>query len=176
MEGNDILEPLVEKAAAKHEAVSGELENILSDTELGYVVRIRRAAWIELKLLSKLAAPAVFVYMINNFMSMSTRIFSGHLGVAVGCGWQSFVACVNVCCYYLVGLPLGVLLGFYFKLGAKGIWLGMLSGTAIQTCILSWVTFRTDWNKEVDEAVKRLNKWNDTDDKTVKNIKIEALK
>lgn len=80
MEGNDILEPLVEKAAAKHEAVSGELENILSDTELGYVVRIRRAAWIELKLLSKLAAPAVFVYMINNFMSMSTRIYSGHLG------------------------------------------------------------------------------------------------
>lgn len=80
MEGNDILEPLVEKAAAKHEAVSGELENILSDTELGYVVRIRRAAWIELKLLSKLAAPAVFVYMINNFMSMSTQIYSGHLG------------------------------------------------------------------------------------------------
>ncbi|KGN43522.1 protein DETOXIFICATION 40 [Cucumis sativus] len=96
-------------------------------------------------------------------------------GVAVGCGWQSFVACVNVCCYYFVGLPLGVLLGFYFKLGAKGIWLGMLSGTAIQTCILSWVTFRTDWNKEVEEAVKRINKWNDTD-KTTKNIKIEALK
>uniref|UniRef100_A0A9I9E4J0 Uncharacterized protein n=1 Tax=Cucumis melo TaxID=3656 RepID=A0A9I9E4J0_CUCME len=163
MEGNDILESLVEKAAAKHEAVSGELENILSNTELGYVIRIRRAAWIELKLLSKLAAPAVFVYMINNFMSMSTRIYSGHLaitlvlngvqpvlsGVAVGCGWQSFVACVNVCCYYLVGLPLGVLLGFYFKLGAKGIWLGMLSGATIQSCILLWVTFRTDWNKEV---------------------------
>lgn len=42
-------------------------------------------------------------------------------GVAVGCGWQTFVAFVNVGCYYVVGVPLGALLGFYFKLGAKVI-------------------------------------------------------
>ncbi|MBA0856035.1 hypothetical protein Goshw_022491, partial [Gossypium schwendimanii] len=40
-------------------------------------------------------------------------------GVAVGCGWQTFVAYVNVGCYYFVGVPLGSLLGFYFNLGAK---------------------------------------------------------
>ena len=39
-------------------------------------------------------------------------------GVAVGCGWQAFVAYVNVGCYYVVGIPLGCLLGFYFDLGA----------------------------------------------------------
>lgn len=39
--------------------------------------------------------------------------------MAVGCGWQAFVAYVNVGCYYVVGIPLGVLLGFYFNLGAK---------------------------------------------------------
>jgi Na+-driven multidrug efflux pump len=39
-------------------------------------------------------------------------------GVAVGCGWQAFVAYVNVGCYYIVGIPLGCLLGFYFDLGA----------------------------------------------------------
>jgi multidrug resistance protein, MATE family len=38
--------------------------------------------------------------------------------VAVGCGWQAFVAYVNVGCYYIVGIPLGCLLGFYFDLGA----------------------------------------------------------
>ncbi|XP_010930090.1 protein DETOXIFICATION 40-like [Elaeis guineensis] len=82
-------------------------------------------------------------------------------GVAVGCGWQAFVAYVNVGCYYIVGIPLGVLLGFKFNLGAKGIWSGMIGGTFMQTLILIWVTFRTDWNKEVDEAIKRLNKWED---------------
>jgi Na+-driven multidrug efflux pump len=42
-----------------------------------------------------------------------------HIGVAVGCGWQQFVAYVNIGCYYIVGVPLGVLLGFVFKLGVK---------------------------------------------------------
>ena len=70
-------------------------------------------------------------------------------GVAVGCGWQAFVAYVNVGCYYFFGIPLGVLFSFKFNLGAKGIWSGMLSGTVLQTLILIWVTYRTDWNKEV---------------------------
>ncbi|XP_022930650.1 protein DETOXIFICATION 40-like [Cucurbita moschata] len=82
-------------------------------------------------------------------------------GVAVGCGWQAFVAYVNVGCYYIVGVPLGALLGFYFKFGAKGIWIGLMGGTFMQTVILVWVTWRTDWNKEVEEAIKRLNKWDD---------------
>lgn len=82
-------------------------------------------------------------------------------GVAVGCGWQSFVAYVNVCCYYFVGIPLGCLLGFKFNLGAKGIWSGMIGGTVMQTFILIWVTFRTDWNKEVEKAKIRLAKWED---------------
>ncbi|KAM0952254.1 putative multi antimicrobial extrusion protein [Dioscorea sansibarensis] len=82
-------------------------------------------------------------------------------GVAVGCGWQAFVAYVNVGCYYFVGVPLGSLLGFKFGLGAKGLWGGMIGGTFMQTLILLWVTFRTDWNKEVDEALKRLDKWDD---------------
>ncbi|XP_062009468.1 protein DETOXIFICATION 40-like isoform X2 [Rosa rugosa] len=80
-------------------------------------------------------------------------------GVAVGCGWQAFVAYVNVGCYYFVGVPLGALLGFYFNFGAKGIWLGMMAGTLMQTIILIWITVRTDWKKEVEEAAKRLNKW-----------------
>ncbi|PNX56228.1 protein TRANPARENT TESTA 12-like, partial [Trifolium pratense] len=82
-------------------------------------------------------------------------------GVAVGCGWQAFVAYVNVGCYYIVGIPLGAVLGFYFNFGAKGIWLGMIGGTLMQTIILIWVTFRTDWNKEVEEATNRLNKLED---------------
>nr|GEY39220.1 protein DETOXIFICATION 40-like [Tanacetum cinerariifolium] len=40
-------------------------------------------------------------------------------GVAVGCGWQAYVAYVNIGCYYVVGIPLGFLLGFYFDLGVK---------------------------------------------------------
>ncbi|XP_022864078.1 protein DETOXIFICATION 40-like isoform X1 [Olea europaea var. sylvestris] len=80
-------------------------------------------------------------------------------GVAVGCGWQAFVAYVNIGCYYIVGVPIGCLLGFKFNLGIKGIWSGMIGGTMMQTIILLWTTFRTDWKKEVEKARKRLEKW-----------------
>ncbi|KAK4709991.1 hypothetical protein R3W88_004504 [Solanum pinnatisectum] len=90
-------------------------------------------------------------------------------GVAVGCGWQAFVAYVNVGCYYVVGIPLGIVLGFYFNLEAKGIWLGMLGGTAMQTIILLWVTFRTDWEKEVEQAKSRLNMWQNNSKKSLFN-------
>ncbi|CAA7017250.1 unnamed protein product [Microthlaspi erraticum] len=82
-------------------------------------------------------------------------------GVAVGCGWQTFVAKVNVACYYMFGIPIGALFGFYFEFGAKGIWTGMICATVVQTIILGWVTFSTDWRKEVEESRKRLDKWND---------------
>ncbi|XP_043688939.1 protein DETOXIFICATION 40-like [Telopea speciosissima] len=85
-------------------------------------------------------------------------------GVAVGCGWQTLVAYVNVGCYYVVGIPLGALLGFKFDFGAKGIWSGMIGGTAMQTLILLWITYRTDWNKEVEKAMRRLDVWEDKEE------------
>ncbi|CAN0852334.1 Protein DETOXIFICATION 40 [Linum grandiflorum] len=82
-------------------------------------------------------------------------------GVAVGCGWQAFVAYVNVGCYYIIGVPAGILLGFTFNLGAKGIWSGMIGGTFLQTLILMWTTYRTDWKREVEKAKDRLTTWDD---------------
>ncbi|KAG9154523.1 hypothetical protein Leryth_014975 [Lithospermum erythrorhizon] len=60
-----------------NEEASNELETILSNEVVPMSKRLRFATWIELKLLVKLAAPAVVVYMINFAMSMSTQI---HLG------------------------------------------------------------------------------------------------
>ncbi|GAV83242.1 LOW QUALITY PROTEIN: MatE domain-containing protein, partial [Cephalotus follicularis] len=71
-------------------------------------------------------------------------------GVAVGSGWQAWVAYINLGCYYVVGLPLGFLMGWVFNLGVTGIWGGMIfGGTAIQTAILGIIATKTDWEKEV---------------------------
>lgn len=81
-------------------------------------------------------------------------------GVAVGSGWQAWVAYVNLGCYYVIGLPLGLLMGLVFDLGVMGIWGGMiLGGTAIQTVILAIITARCDWEKEAEKASIRVNKW-----------------
>ncbi|KAF7819213.1 protein DETOXIFICATION 21-like [Senna tora] len=80
-------------------------------------------------------------------------------GVAVGAGWQSIVAYVNVGCYYIIGIPVGIVLGNIIHLQVKGIWIGMLFGTLIQTIVLAIITYRTDWDEQVIIARDRINKW-----------------
>ncbi|PWZ36749.1 Protein DETOXIFICATION 21 [Zea mays] len=80
-------------------------------------------------------------------------------GVAVGAGWQSVVAYVNITSYYLIGIPLGAVLGYALGLHVKGIWIGMLLGTLVQTVVLLFITLKTDWEKQVEVAQERLKRW-----------------
>ncbi|RWW90143.1 hypothetical protein BHE74_00000709 [Ensete ventricosum] len=84
--GDDVDQPLppstppVMADEGEAHGTSGELEIVLNDASIPWVRRMWLASLIEMKLLVFLAAPAVMVYMINYVMSMSTQIFSGHLG------------------------------------------------------------------------------------------------
>ncbi|BBN69857.1 detoxifying efflux carrier 35 [Prunus dulcis] len=81
-------------------------------------------------------------------------------GVAIGCGWQALVAYINLGCYYIFGLPLGYLLGYIANLGVMvRLCGGMICGTALQTLLLMIVLYKTNWNKEVEQATKRVRKW-----------------
>ena len=40
-------------------------------------------------------------------------------GVAIGAGWQSIVAYVNMGCYYAIGIPVGIVLGNVLDLQVK---------------------------------------------------------
>ncbi|CAN1273608.1 Protein DETOXIFICATION 33 [Linum perenne] len=80
-------------------------------------------------------------------------------GVAIGAGWQSLVAYINIGCYYIVGLPAGILLGFTFGFGVEGIWSGMIMGIVLQTIILVVITVVTDWDSEAAKAGGRVKRW-----------------
>uniref|UniRef100_M8BPL7 Protein DETOXIFICATION n=1 Tax=Aegilops tauschii TaxID=37682 RepID=M8BPL7_AEGTA len=70
-------------------------------------------------------------------------------GVAIGSGWQALVAYVNIGSYYLVGVPIGIILGWPLGFGVRGIWSGLIGGTAVQTLVLVYLTMRCDWDDEV---------------------------
>ncbi|KAG7638458.1 Multi antimicrobial extrusion protein [Arabidopsis thaliana x Arabidopsis arenosa] len=76
-------------------------------------------------------------------------------GVARGCGWQKIGAFVNLGSYYLVGVPFGLLLGFHFHVGGRGLWLGIICALIVQGVCLSLITFFTNWDEEVKKATSR---------------------
>ncbi|KAG8366048.1 hypothetical protein BUALT_Bualt17G0035500 [Buddleja alternifolia] len=80
-------------------------------------------------------------------------------GVAIGAGWQTLVAYVNLACYYAFGIPVGLILGYAIHMGVKGIWYGMVSGTLLQTLALFWIVHKTNWNKEASVAAQRIKMW-----------------
>ncbi|KAL0754861.1 hypothetical protein Bca101_092529 [Brassica carinata] len=93
-----------------------------------------------------------FCIVINNVQPVLS-------GVAVGAGWQAVVAYVNIACYYLFGIPFGLLLGFKFEYGVMGIWWGMMTGTFVQSIILTWMICTTNWAKEAAMAEERIREW-----------------
>ncbi|TVU33756.1 hypothetical protein EJB05_15561 [Eragrostis curvula] len=77
-------------------------------------------------------------------------------GISRGCGWQHLGAYVNLGAFYLIGVPVGVVLGFRFHLGGAGFWIGMIAGGATQVALLSIITAMTNWRKMSDKARERV--------------------
>ncbi|OIW19934.1 hypothetical protein TanjilG_30848 [Lupinus angustifolius] len=104
------------------------------------------------KAVSKLASLLGITMILNSVQPVIS-------GVAVGGGWQALVAYINLFCYYVIGLPLGFLLGYKLGYRVEGIWIGMICGTMLQTMILVYIIYKTNWNKEVEQASERMKKW-----------------
>ncbi|RDY06813.1 Protein DETOXIFICATION 29, partial [Mucuna pruriens] len=104
-----------------------------------------------------------FCIVINNVQPVLS-------GVAIGAGWQAIVAYVNIACYYLFGIPMGLILGYNVNWGVKGIWLGMISGTVLQTCVLLVIIYKTNWNEEASLAEDRIRTWGGHKKESVKHI------
>nr|XP_016455832.1 PREDICTED: protein DETOXIFICATION 31-like [Nicotiana tabacum] len=104
------------------------------------------------RLVYELTPLLAFCIVVNNIQPALS-------GVAIGAGWQALVAYVNIACYYLFGIPLGLLLGYKLNMGVQGIWYGMVSGTLIQTFALFWIVYKTSWNKEASIAAERIKMW-----------------
>ncbi|CAH9134832.1 unnamed protein product [Cuscuta epithymum] len=97
--------------------------------------------------------------ILLSFSVLLNSIYPVLSGVAVGAGLQSTVAYINLCCYYLIGIPVGALLGYVAHLQVNGIWAGMICGVVAQTVALCYMTWRTNWDEEVSKSQARLKRW-----------------
>ncbi|KAK7315107.1 hypothetical protein VNO77_33639 [Canavalia gladiata] len=93
---------------------------------------------------------------LTMLISSASHVISG---VVIGSGWQVMVAYINLACYYIVGLPIGIFLGFKQQLGVKGLWGGTMCGNILQILVLILIIWKTNWTKEVEQTANRIRIW-----------------
>ncbi|OQS05862.1 Multidrug/Oligosaccharidyl-lipid/Polysaccharide (MOP) Flippase Superfamily [Thraustotheca clavata] len=83
------------------------------------------------------------------FFMVPLQVFDGLNGICEGIfrgqGRQKIAAVINICSYYMLGLPLAYIAGFVWQFNIAGVWLGFTVGCG--TCFFIFFTMikRTNW-------------------------------
>ncbi|MCD9558823.1 Protein DETOXIFICATION 48 [Datura stramonium] len=73
-------------------------------------------------------------------------------GVLRGSARPTIGANINLGSFYLVGMPVAILLGFILKKGFAGLWIGLLAAQASCAILMLFVLCRTDWEVQVERS------------------------
>ncbi|GAA0152282.1 transporter [Lithospermum erythrorhizon] len=76
--------------------------------------------------------------------------------VVRGSGWKRIGAYVNLGSYYLVGILVAIILGFLLNLRGQGLWGGLVSGTMVQSILLSLITSLTNFGEQAMKTRQRM--------------------
>jgi len=80
-------------------------------------------------------------------------------GVIRGTGRQVVGACTTFLAHFVIGIPLGCLLTFYFEYHLFGMWIGLATGLFIvSTILVLFLSLRIDWEHEAKKAAQRIAK------------------
>lgn len=77
-------------------------------------------------------------------------------GVLRGSARPTIGANINLGAFYLIGMPVAILMAFVFKFQFVGLWLGLLAAQASCVTLMLYVLLRMDWNLQAQRA-KELN-------------------
>jgi MATE family multidrug resistance protein len=105
-------------------------------------------------------AAALRVMPVLMFSLLTDGLNAVFGGVLRGAGKQKMGAALNLVGYWLVAMPLALLLGFRAGLGAVGFWVGLLLGSFVQNLVQLVYVLRLDWHWEAacarDEALEEM--------------------
>ncbi|WZY76032.1 hypothetical protein YC2023_022416 [Brassica napus] len=73
-------------------------------------------------------------------------------GVLRGSARPRIGANINMAAFYVVGMPMGMVMTFWFGFGFKGLWLGMLAAQIVCVSGMMVATCRTNWELEAARA------------------------
>ncbi|XP_058727690.1 protein DETOXIFICATION 16-like [Vicia villosa] len=130
------------------------IESIFVGTVIFLIRNILGYAYSNEEEVVKYVATLLPILAISHFLDGMQCVLSGTMR---GCGLQEIGAYVNLGAYYLVGVPVAVVLAFVLHFGGKGLLLGMICAFIVQVLALMIITIRTDWEKATKNASDRVN-------------------
>ncbi|XP_030684073.1 multidrug and toxin extrusion protein 2 isoform X3 [Nomascus leucogenys] len=140
---------------AKRSAVSGVLSIVGISLVLGTLISILKNQLGHIftndEDVIALVSQVLPVYSVFHVFEAICCVYGG---VLRGTGKQAFGAAVNAITYYVIGLPLGILLTFVVRMRIMGLWLGMLACVFLATAAFVAYTARLDWKLAAEEAKK----------------------
>ena len=100
-----------------------------------------------LEIVSKLA----IIIAINQFLDCFNILCAAILR---GQGRQQIGSILSILSYYIIGVPLEILLGFHFNLQVYGLWIGLALGVNFLSIVELYIVYRSNWMS----IIKRNNK------------------
>lgn len=76
-------------------------------------------------------------------------------GILRGSGRQKWGAAINLCCYYLIGMPIAATLAFPGGWKTSGLWTGFAFGSWLVVGAFAFLILRSDWHALAAEARAR---------------------
>lgn len=73
-------------------------------------------------------------------------------GVLRGSAQPNIGANINLASFYVIGMPVAIIMGFVFKFEFVGLWLGLLAAQASCVTLMFYVLMRTDWTQQAQRA------------------------
>ncbi|KAL5811706.1 hypothetical protein ACOSQ3_026656 [Xanthoceras sorbifolium] len=145
--------PHVARVAVWAATFLAAIEAVIVSTTLFCIRHVLGYAYTNDKQVVDYISTMVPLICLSVTMDSFQAVFSG---VARGCGWQHIGAYINLGAFYLVGLPVGAVLGFESHLRGKGLWIGIVVGSIVQSTLLFLITSFTNWKKQATEARERI--------------------
>ncbi|XP_073653445.1 multidrug and toxin extrusion protein 2 isoform X1 [Tursiops truncatus] len=138
---------------AKRSAVSGTLCTVGTSLVVGTLLSLLRSKLGHIftndEEVVALVSKVLPLYVVFHLFEAVCCLYGG---VLRGTGRQAFGAVVNAVTYYVIGLPLGVVLTFVVGLGITGLWLGMLACVCLAAAAFVTYTACMDWKRAAEEV------------------------
>ncbi|KAL2658579.1 hypothetical protein GLYMA_03G036200v4 [Glycine max] len=86
-------------------------------------------------------------------------------GILSGTARPYLGARINLCAFYLVGLPVSVFATFIYKYELVGLWSGMVAAQASCLCMMVYTLIQTDWGQQCKRALELAQKATEQENK-----------